>query len=103
MRRDWDKLRRQDRARIGPIDSFRPRDSRRRFDDTSTQLLRVERNGDTAGAVWNRRQHVWRCVRAAPVIQWMVGMNPKEARTRLAAGGWKFYWTRVTNTFIAKP
>lgn len=103
MRRDWDKLRRQDRARLTPIDTFQPRDSGQRFNDTATQLLRVERGTVTAGAVWQRHRHVWRCVRAAPIIAWMKGMNPKQAHQRLAAGGWKFYWTRVTNTFIGKP
>lgn len=54
------------------------------------RLLRVEAPHFVAGAIY--AGDPWQCVRAAPIIRWMVGKPPRETRAYLDRKGWKFQW-----------
>lgn len=41
-------------------------------------LLRVESKNFVAGAVFKRRNGIWKCVEAAPIIEWMTRVRSME-------------------------
>lgn len=55
-------------------------------------LLRVVAPHFVAGAEWEKRGGVWVCVRAAPIIRWMVGKTGAEIKKYLARRGWEWEW-----------
>lgn len=100
MKRDWDKLRRQDkaRARYSPISSFVPKKRKlprfrgRRPKSSAppqpkqptikqpncVRTLRVEAPTFVAGAVFKRTNCKWRCTEAAPILNWMTRVRHIE-------------------------
>ncbi|MBK9497337.1 MAG: hypothetical protein IPO08_23015 [Xanthomonadales bacterium] len=56
------------------------------------RILRVAAPHFVAGAIWRRDVAGWRCVRAAPVIKWMVGQPADEVKSYLVRKGWVFEW-----------
>ena len=59
-----------------------------------TKILRVMAPHFDAGAVYVREGpgQPWRCTRAAPIIRWLVGMSPADARERLARVRYQWEW-----------
>lgn len=59
-----------------------------------TKILRVMAPHFDAGAVYVREGpgQPWRCVRAAPIIRWLVGMDPADARERLDRVRYRWEW-----------
>jgi hypothetical protein len=56
------------------------------------RLLRVESPGFVAGAVWEGG----RCVRAAPIIRWMVGCHPDCVKVAFLRMDAKWEWRKIT-------
>lgn len=56
------------------------------------KLLRVEAPHYVAGAIWRRTENAWECVRAAPIIKWMVGKTPQQVASYLRTKGYKWEW-----------
>lgn len=59
------------------------------------KILRVMADGNkpfTAGAVWLKGDGGWRCVAAAPIIRWMVGLAPHRAVLMLKAKRLRYDW-----------
>ena len=52
------------------------------------RLLRVEAPYFIAGAIWDGRN----CIKAAPIIGWMVGKEPEYVRNYLIRKNWKYEW-----------
>lgn len=59
------------------------------------RLLRVTTDYFCAGAVWKKTAGVWSCVLAAPILKWMVGMNPDSAKIALIKMDAQFLWISV--------
>lgn len=57
------------------------------------RLMRCQNDYFVAGAVWRRKDGIWSCIRAAPIIKWMLGMSPESAKMNLAKRGCSWQWT----------
>lgn len=65
-------------------------------DMTKTRLLHVTAPHFCAGAVYEREAgEPWRCTRAAPIIEWLVGMSTEDARGRLKRVSYQWEWTDI--------
>lgn len=51
------------------------------------RLLRVSTQYFTAGAVWQKISGAWSCTHAAPILHWMKGINPDQAKLALLKMG----------------
>jgi len=51
-------------------------------------LLRVTAPHFCAGAIFEKGE----CVKAAPIIKWMVGKPPLETRDYMRRKGWQWEW-----------
>ncbi len=53
---------------------------------------------DTAGAIFERQVATWLCVRAVPVLDWMVGLTGAEVKRKLElpknAWRWRYAWAK---------
>lgn len=58
------------------------------------KLLRITAPHFVAGAVWEF-DHGWRCVRAAPIIKYMIGKRPTEVKNYLIKKGWDYEWILI--------
>lgn len=58
-------------------------------------LLRVSNRYFVAGADWEKDLCGWVCVRAAPMLHWMVGMSPDAAKSELIRRGCTWEWITV--------
>lgn len=47
------------------------------------RLLQVQTDFFCAGAVWRKISGAWSCVQTAPILDWMQGMNPDQAKIAL--------------------
>lgn len=56
------------------------------------RLLRVSTEYFVAGAEWRKIGGIWSCVRAAPIIKWLVGMNADAAKLALLRMGAEWEW-----------
>jgi hypothetical protein len=56
------------------------------------KLLRVSAKHFVAGAVFEKRGMVWCCTVAAPIIKYMVGMEPTKIKAYLVKKGWWYEW-----------
>jgi hypothetical protein len=56
------------------------------------RLLRVSAKHFVAGAVFEKRGGVWCCTVAAPIIKYMVGMEPAKIKAYIAKKRWGFEW-----------
>lgn len=54
--------------------------------------MRCQNDYFVAGAVWRRKDGIWSCIRAAPIIKWMLGMSPESAKMNLAKRGCSWQW-----------
>jgi hypothetical protein len=59
-----------------------------------TRLLRVESTHFVAGAIWDKHDGKWRCVRAAPILKWMIGYGAATALARLTRCRYEWEWVR---------
>lgn len=59
------------------------------------KLLRVIAPHFVAGAEWEKRPDGWHCVRAAPIISWMVGKEPAYVAAYLRRKGYAFEWVEA--------
>jgi hypothetical protein len=70
-------------------------------------LLRATRGAlVTAGAVWRRcagKKRHWLCVRAAPILKWMVGLPAGKAKRRLDRDGWNWEWVASPGAPLPAP
>ena len=57
-----------------------------------TKLLRVVTEHFVAGAEWRKVYGAWSCVRAAPILRWMAGMNRDQAKVALLRMGAQWEW-----------
>lgn len=58
-----------------------------------TKVLRVEAPHFVSGAVWSFDWRTgWRCIEAALILSWMVGMSPAKVRSYLESRRWKWSW-----------
>ena len=60
----------------------------------SQKLLRIEAPHYVAGAIFKKVNDDWRCVKAAPIIKWMIGKSIKDISDYLSKKkfGWKHQW-----------
>lgn len=56
------------------------------------KVLRVRNEFFCAGAVWVRKDGIWACKMAAPILHWMIGMSPLETKLELARKGCSWEW-----------
>lgn len=56
------------------------------------KLLRVTGKGLVAGAEWEKDGAGWRCVRAAPIIKWMLRCEAGDIRAELARRSMTWEW-----------
>jgi hypothetical protein len=59
---------------------------------TNSKVLRCWNEFWTAGAVWEKHGMEWVCTDAAPIIRWMLKMNPAAAKLELARRGCQWEW-----------
>lgn len=63
------------------------------------KLLVVYGGKFTAGAVWERRDGIWRCKRAAPIVSWMLRVkHPSVVLDWLKAKGYRYEWRQASCT-----
>jgi len=55
-------------------------------------LLRVRSDYFVAGALFEKLYGVWACVKAAPILHWMVGKSPLDIKFALLKMGASFQW-----------
>jgi hypothetical protein len=55
-------------------------------------LLRIVAPHFVAGCLWQKTVSEWECVKAAPIIKYMVGMSSAEAKRYLTRKAWKYEW-----------
>lgn len=58
-------------------------------------LLRIEHPAYVAGAVFERSGGEWVCVRAAPILKWM--LNAPIIRVERFAKKYNYSWWRITD------
>ena len=124
MKRDWDKLRRQDRARpqYDPIASFHPPRQRRsrRFKKlalskpkplhpafkpapSDTRILQAVSKGKILHSTWVREYGRWRCTQAPDPIEWFTRLvHPHLAKEWLLKHHFQFNWLTPEQA-LAKP
>ena len=56
------------------------------------RLLQVTTASFCAGAVWHKINGHWACVHAAPILRWMVGMNPRGVSDYLTRKNIRWEW-----------
>lgn len=62
-------------------------------------LLRISTSYFVAGAVWEKRGGEWQCIRAAPIIGYMLKMNRQQIANYLYIKQWAYEWIEVAETF----
>lgn len=48
----------------------------------------------TAGAVWQRRFGQWFCYKTAPILHWMKGLSPTQAKFEALKRGMSWTWLK---------
>lgn len=56
------------------------------------RLMQAKNDYFCAGAVWERKDGIWRCIEAAPILRWMLKMTPESAKLELARKGCDWKW-----------
>ncbi len=56
------------------------------------RLMQAQNEYFTAGAVWERKDGLWRCIEAAPILDWMRKCTPESAKLELARRGCEWVW-----------
>lgn len=56
------------------------------------RLLRVVSHYFVAGAIWEKTDDQWKCIRAAPIIKWMVGKSPEFVADYIKKKKWDYQW-----------
>jgi len=59
------------------------------------RLLRVEGPHFVAGAVWVPHGGSWACIEASPILRWMKGQTPAQAKAYLERKGWSYSWVSL--------
>lgn len=60
------------------------------------RLMQCQNEFFTAGAIWCRIQGQWSCIKAAPIIRWMEGMDRQAAKHELLKRGCSWEWVAPT-------
>lgn len=60
----------------------------------SQLLLRVSTEYFVAGSIWQKIGGIWSCLKAAPILRWMVGMNRDRAKLALLKMDAQYEWIR---------
>lgn len=71
---------------------FSRRQSKPVYGKEIERLLRVKNEYFDCQAIWRKKEGVWTCVSAAPIIRWMVGKTPAEAKIELVKRGCSYEW-----------
>ena len=58
------------------------------------KLLIVTASHFVAGAVYEKRGNLWRCVDAAPIVFWLMSTPPKQAADIFRRRGWTWEWRK---------
>lgn len=61
-----------------------------------SRLLRVQNEHFTVNVLWKKIHGVWSCVEVPPVLRWMKGMTPDEAKLALLRMDATFEWVSTT-------
>ncbi len=56
------------------------------------RLMQAKNEYFCAGAVWERLDGLWRCTEAAPILKWMLKLEPAAAKLELARRGCEWEW-----------
>lgn len=59
------------------------------------RLMHVTAPHFCAGAVWEKRDGRWHCVRAAPIIGWMAGADAGWVHDWLRLKGYVWEWDHI--------
>jgi len=59
------------------------------------KLLRASNDFFTAGAVWKQQDGAWSCVKAAPILRWMIGLPKEKAHLELLKRGCTYSWVKT--------
>lgn len=62
------------------------------YSESPDRLLWCSNEYATAGAVWQKKEGQWKCIATTPILKWMRGMNPVDAKMELLKRGYKFKW-----------
>lgn len=79
---------------------YRPRESTKKVEYRVADCERVMRCWNEyweGSAVWKRKDGIWSCDHCSPIIGWMYGMNPTEAKFELARRGCQWEWELQSN------
>jgi hypothetical protein len=68
---------------------------------TPERLLQVSTEYFVAGSVWKKIGGSWSCILAAPIIKWMVGMRPDQAKLSLLKMGADYQFLPATQVMVA--
>lgn len=60
-----------------------------------SKLLRVTAPHFCAGAVYEKQECGWECVKAAPILKWVIGKPPHETRDYLNKRQWAHEWVKA--------
>lgn len=69
-----------------------PTSSKPKYLKSRPLLLRCSNEYFCAGAIWVRREGHWVCDKAAPILAWMIGLQPSEAKFGLLKRGCSWSW-----------
>ncbi len=61
---------------------------------TISKLLEVSNEYFTASAVWTRRDNVWSCTAASPILSWMKTTPYDKVQVELLRRSCKWFWRR---------
>ena len=56
------------------------------------KLLRITAPHFVAGAVFQKRGSVWVCVKSAPIVKYMIGMEPIKIKAYIMKKRWVYEW-----------
>lgn len=65
------------------------------FAPNAQRLMRAQNEFFTAGAIWQRCDGQWSCTLAAPILRWMLKLDPATAKIELARRGCSWEWVKM--------
>lgn len=105
----WDAIRRRPRGSHldqAWYDAHRDRmpNGRSALPTDKSMVMQATNEYFCAGAVWERRDGQWSCTQTAPILNWMKGLNPLDAKFELLKRGctWQFLPEESSNNLRRK-
>lgn len=99
-RRKWSKAERDAWYKRQRDEDHRLREHMRRCHSdpkpTVSRTLQVSNDYFCAGSIWIRRDNVWSCRKAAPIISWMLSTPLEKVSIELLKRGCRWTWGPVT-------